>query len=268
MALTSEPAVPYIAQVPADVTLIDIREKASIWTSSAFRLTSWNFMSGSARTVNESGEEILKIKLQLKALEQHPINVPDITITCLKNLDGQLMILDAKPTDPQTPAEECKSWPLLCKWRAIIADRIQSMRSKFRGKCNKRPHMGMAGHKDGAHIHHKEGGHRQHKDGSHKQHKEGGHKQHEGRPKHHHGHGKAEHRGHVMRKIFLGIVIPIMIGILAGLLTYLVGLVIGMLIATVLARLRGRNAYAPIALDEETGDEERTSLDKEDYEEK
>ena len=59
-----------------------------------------------------------------------------------------------------------------------------------------------------------------------------------------------------------------MIGILAGLLTYLVGLVIGIIIASVLARIRGRNAYTPVALDEETGEDDRNSLDKQDYEEK
>lgn len=71
-----------------------------------------------------------------------------------------------------------------------------------------------------------------------------------------------------MRNIFLGIVIPIMVGILAGLLTYLVGMVLGLVIASVLARIRGTNTYAPVALDEEACEGVRSSMEKQDFEEK
>jgi hypothetical protein len=232
LSLISKPDSPYIAQVPAELTLKDIREKPEL-VGQPLRLTGWGFSAESAQTVNESGEEVLTIHLQLDALEQQPIHIPMLIITVLKNTDGQLMILNVEQSSPQSAAEECKNWPLLCKWRAIVAANLQSMRGKVRGKCSKRPHagMGIAEHKNGRHGHHR--GQRPHH--------------------HHHSHGQNRHQfpGAAIRKIILTIVIPILVGILAGMLTYLLAIAIGAVAAFVVVRLRGRQAYTPVALDEE-----------------
>jgi len=232
ISLTSEPKTPYVAQVPADFTLKDVREKPEL-LSQPLRLTGWGFSAESAHTVNESGEEVLTIHLQLDALEQQPIYIPMLVITVLKNTDGHLMVLNLEQSSPQSAAEECKSWPLLCKWRAIVAANLQSLRGKVRGKCSKRPHAGMGTveDKNGHHGHHR--GQRPHH--------------------HHHSHGQTRHRftGAAVRKIVLTIVIPILVGILTGMLSYLLAIVIGAAVAFVVKRLRGRPAYTPVAPDEE-----------------
>jgi hypothetical protein len=229
ISLTSEPESPYIAQLPASLTLKDIHEKPAL-LGQPLRLTGWAFSAESARTVNESGDEVIAIHLQLDALEQQPIQIPMLTITVLKNADGQLDILNLEQSSPQSAAEECKSWPLLCKWRAYVAANLQSMRGKVRGNCSKRPHAGMDV-ANGRHGHHR------------------------GQRPHHHHQSDGQNRhwisGTAVRKAVLTIVIPILVGILAGMLTYLLAIVLGAAIAFVVDRLRGRPAYTPVALDEE-----------------
>jgi hypothetical protein len=245
ISLTSEPESPYIAQVPAGVTLKDIRERPAL-LDRPLRLTGWAFSAESAHTVNESGEEVIDIHLQLDALEQQPIYIPMITITVLKNTDGQLMILNMEQSSAQSAAEECKSWPLLCKWRAIVAANLRSLRGKVRGNCSKRPHasIGVAEHKSWRHGHHR--GQRPHH--------------------HHHSHGQTRHRftGAAVRKIVWTIFIPVLVGVLAGMLIYLSAIVFGAAIAFVVDRLRGRPAYTPVALDEEAPPYEE-GVTKEDF---
>lgn len=114
MSLTSENPVPYVPQVPADMSLVQIKSQSEALREHALRLTSWAFQAGGSQTVSETGEELLTIHLQLNALERQQINVPDIAITTLKNSDGELAILNIETKDKKEVAkQECRDWPLL-----------------------------------------------------------------------------------------------------------------------------------------------------------
>jgi hypothetical protein len=281
---------PTVAQVPASVSLVDIKENPSQYLSLPLHLTSWSFAAGSSQTT-ENGDEILNIMLSIKALEQQPVNVPDIMLTALKDTEGKLVILrtdaampDGAPTDG--PQKECKDWPLLCKWRNIIGDRLEAMRGKISG------HRGGCGRKKMP-----EGGHAPSmiegvKDSNgnpvspptgHEGHAHGDHPGHHRRPGHHGGHRWGEHRHHKHHKlhrilravgrVMLTVFVPILIGVVAGMVLYMLGYLIGATLAFVLTRVMGfrrGQGYQAVALSEESGehyDEEapRSSIEKEAY---
>jgi len=151
MSLSLENPVPYIPQVPAETTMQEIRNKAAELKANALRLTSWAFQAGTSQTVSESGEELLTIHLQLNALERQPITVPDIAITTLKNTDGELIILKVETQENVRPVDECNT--ILCKWRAIFADKLAGFKGMGMG-----PHFGGKGCGGKGKRPHKEGG--------------------------------------------------------------------------------------------------------------
>jgi len=256
-SLTTEPPVPYISQVPGGHSLTDIREHMKTLTTKPLRLTSWSFRAATSHTVNESGEEILTIVLQLNALERQSITVPDITITALKNTDAQLMLLKIEAVQGSKEPQECKDWPLLCKWRGIVADRLKGFKG-FKGKgmgCHKRPHHSVNG--PPRNMHHGPGSHHNGA-GSMEHHNKPHHGMHGG---HRHHHNKIHRILHMIGRVVLTVLVPVLIGIIAGMATYVVGMAIGALIAFVWMRFRRNGQYAPIALDEEY-DEPRDSLEK------
>lgn len=69
----------------------------------------------------------------------------------------------------------------------------------------------------------------------------------------------------LIRRAFFTILIPILIGIFAGTLTYLVGMALGCLIAVIVAKVRGRDLYERIALDEEEPEYVEERSEKEVY---
>ncbi|KAJ8108777.1 hypothetical protein OPT61_g7937 [Boeremia exigua] len=219
------------------------------------RVTGYTFHFNTAETVSEAGIELLPMTFQITSIESSPMSPPSITINLLKNPNGQLMItsFDAKQSTEVSPVEqakECKQWPVLCKWKGIMADRIEGLKHMGKGRpgCHKRPH-GM----QRPHGHHnpmaeetfegkpphrfRPGGH----------HRPPHHMEHSGH-RHHHGH---HHRMHMfLRRAFFTILVPIFIGIFAGTLTYLIGMALGCLIAITVAKFRGQS-YQPIALEED-----------------
>ena len=241
-----------IASQPFYVTQINPKsEKDAL----RLRVTGYTFHFNTAETVSEAGVELLPMTFQITSIESTPMDPPSITINLLKDTTGRLMIasFDAKKTIDATPAEqekECKQWPLLCKWKGIMADRIEQLKHMGKGRpgCHKRPH-GMKG----PHGHHnpmaeetlegkpphrfRPGGH----------HRPPHHMEHNGH-RHHHGH---HHRMHMfLRRAFFTILVPVLIGIFAGTLTYLIGMALGCLIAIAVAKFRGES-YQPIALEED-----------------
>jgi hypothetical protein len=241
-----------IASQPFYITQINPKSEQD---ALRLRVTGYTFHFNTAETVSEAGVELLPMTFQITSIESAPMNPPSITINLLKDPTGRLMIasFDAKKTVDATPIEqeqECKQWPLLCKWKGIMADRIEQLKHMGKGRpgCHKRP-PGMKG----PHSHHnpmaeetfegkpphrfRPGGH----------HRPPHHMEHNG---HHHHHGH-HHRMHMfLRRVFFTILVPILIGIFAGTLTYLIGMALGCLIAITVARFRGQK-YQPIALDED-----------------
>lgn len=273
---------PYIAQVPASVSLVDVRENPSRYITRPLHLTSWSFAAVSSQTT-ETGEEILDIMLSVKALEQQPVTVPDITLTALKDTEGRLVILrtettmaEAAPTDGQQ--KECQEWLLLCKWRNIIADRLEALKSKVSGHG--------CGHKKMLHGHARPGmlkdsegnpgpappsGHEDHPHGPPGHHRRPGHHRwgHHGHHRHH-KHHKLHRILHAVGRVMLTVFVPILIGVIAGMVLYMLGYLIGATLGFVLTRLLGvrrGQGYEAVAVEEETFDEEapRSSIEKELY---
>lgn len=210
------------------------------------RVTGYEFIYNGAKTVSQEGIELLPMDLHISSLEGVSVEPPVLTINVLKDSTGRLMIasFDAAqiPESGINAQDNCNEWPLLCKWKHIVAERIEKM--KKTGKpCHKRPHghynpmehEGIAGKPP--------------------------HRFRPGVPHPHHHHHGAHHMGnghHRMHRFasraLFTILIPIVIGIFAGTVTYLIGMVLGTLIAIVIARVRGQG-YQRIGLDEENIEE-------------
>ncbi|KAH3967160.1 hypothetical protein HBH98_212510 [Parastagonospora nodorum] len=226
-------------------------------------VTSYTFRYNGAQTVSEEGTELLPMTMQISSVEGVDVNPPVLTINVLKDTSGRLMIASFDTTEvSDAPLEEalsqdtnCNEWPLLCKWKGIVAERIEKMKKMGKG-CHKRPHNPMAEETfHGKPPHRFRPGH--------------GHPHHQ--PEHmSHGHHHHEHMHVFARRTFFTIFIPIVVGIFAGTVTYLVGMVLGTMIAILIARIRGQE-YQPIALGEEDVEEGRVEeetdvkTEKQDY---
>ncbi|KAM3087937.1 hypothetical protein ACMFMG_002004 [Clarireedia jacksonii] len=146
--------------------------------------------------------------------------VPSVELKLLETPSGKLMIGDSQiipvkshSASPTDNAQECAT--PLCKWRAIIADRLSMLKGLTGCGGKARPASESPHHGHGRprpHGHH----------GSH-----GGH----GRPHrfHHKHHGLAR----FLRGIVLHIFVPVVIGIVAGITASVVGMIVGNLVVLV-----------------------------------
>ncbi|KAH6865075.1 hypothetical protein BKA58DRAFT_367068 [Alternaria rosae] len=223
------------------------------------RVTSYEFRYDGAETISEEGTELLPMTFQITSVEGTAVNPPALQINVLKNSEGRLMIASFNEAErsPATPSDkECNEWPLYCKWKNIMADRIEQIKDmrKPRPGCHKRPHAGARPNNPMEHD------------------TMAGKPPHRFRPgkphPHHKPHHMGQHRHHsfakMARRAFFTIFVPILIGIFAGTLTYLVGMALGCLIAITVAKVRGQR-YQPIALDEEDVEEAEEHGEKEEY---
>ncbi|KAF1357595.1 hypothetical protein EJ07DRAFT_180996 [Lizonia empirigonia] len=239
-----------IATQPFYVTQIDPKSKESL----RLRITGYTFHFNTAETMSEAGVELLPMTFQITSIESAPMDPPSITINLLKDPTGRLMIasFDAMKTIEAAPVgqeKECKQWPLLCKWKGIMADRIENLKHMGKGRpgCHKGPHGMQRPHgipnPMAEETFHGKPPHRF---------RPGGHN----RPHHmddngHHHHHDHHHRMHMfLRRAFFTILVPILVGIFAGTLTYLIGMALGCLIAITVAKFRSRS-YQPIALEDD-----------------
>ncbi|PSN60003.1 hypothetical protein BS50DRAFT_594134 [Corynespora cassiicola Philippines] len=224
------------------------------------RVTGYTFHYTSAETITEAGTELLPMTFRITSIESKPVNPPALTINLLKDVNGRLMIASFQSSkavevegSPTEQDKECKEWPLLCKWRSILADRINGIKNSVGKGCHK--HKGHPTPNptsmddestEGKPPHTFRPGHPHH------------------RP-HHFGHkGHHHHRVHMfLRRAFFTILIPILIGIFAGTLTYLIGMAIGCLVAILVAKVRGRSPYERIALEDDEEDVENVEVSNE-----
>lgn len=226
------------------------------------RVTGSTFRFNSAKTVSEAGIELLPMTLQITSVESTPVNASSITINLLKDPFGRLTIasFDTEQTAEATPVDQdkdCKQWPLLCKWKEIMAGRIENLKHMAKGRpgCHKRPHDMQR-----PHSHHNpmeeetfEGKppHRFRPGGHHRPPHHMEHNSHHG----HHGHHGHLHRMHMsIRRLFFTVLVPILIGLFVGILSYLIGMALGCLVVLVFHKLAGQR-YQPIALEQEDVEE-------------
>ncbi|RAR10631.1 Histone H4,2 [Stemphylium lycopersici] len=219
------------------------------------RVTSFEFQYNGAETISEEGTELLPMTFKITSVEGMPVNPPSLQINVLKDSEGRLMIAsfnEAEASKNRPSEKECNEWPLYCKWKTIMADRMEQIKHMGRPRpgCHKRPHNPM-----------------EHDTNVGKP----PHRFRPGKPHPHHGPhhmGHHHHRHHhfsmFVRRAFFTIFVPILIGIFAGTLTYLVGMALGCLIAITVAKFRGQR-YQPIALDEEDIEEAEEHGEKEEY---
>jgi len=219
-------------------------------------VSAYLFYTKGAETIDEEGNELIRMTFEIKAIENQSVNPPAIEITVIKDSEGHIMILSLDTTDvlfsnPMTEAKECEEWPLLCKWKSIFADKIKGMKNAVGKGCGRfkgshaemgEPHTKLPGHlRPGFHRPPPHFG----QDGPE------GH-----RPHHHHGHHPHQHHGHrgssgFLRRVFYTMLLPILVGIFAGTLTYLIGMALGYLIGVVITKVRGDGAYVSLSQDEE-----------------
>lgn len=245
---------------PFHVTQLDPTSKIGL----QLRVTGYEFRYNGAETISEAGTELLPMTFQITSVEGTSVNPPALDINVLKDSEGRLMIASFNEAQPSKSAptdqdKDCNEWPLLCKWKSIMADRIDKMKGMGRRPgCHKRPHPNARPHNPMEH------------DGI------------EGKPPHrfrpgkpqHHPHHRPHHMGHhghghhrfamFIRRAFFTIFVPILIGIFAGTLTYLVGMALGCLIAITVAKIRGQQ-YQPVALDEDDVEAPEERGEKEDF---
>ncbi|KAF2134781.1 hypothetical protein P153DRAFT_380592 [Dothidotthia symphoricarpi CBS 119687] len=230
-------------------------------------VTGYSLHFSSAETVSEAGTELLPLTFQILAIESMPVAPPALVINVLKDANGRLMIASFETEQatgalPVVTEKECRQWPLLCKWRGILADQIEQVKSTGKGKpCHKRPHGPGQDHgrpnpmaeetTEGKPPHRFRPGH------PHPHHRPH-HMDHDG-----HGHHRSHHRMQMfLHRAFFVVLVPILVGIFAGTLTYLVGMALGCVIAIVIARTKGQS-YQRIALEEEDVEEAEYRDEKE-----
>ncbi|RDL40818.1 uncharacterized protein BP5553_00797 [Venustampulla echinocandica] len=163
--------------------------------------------------------------------------IPGIDLRLVETPSGKLMLGDSQVSAPTSPSsspnddgQECTT--LLCKWRAIIADRL----SKLKGCGRKgRPNAQVEGPKHGGRPHNRPHGSRPH--GSH-------------RPFRHHRQKNGFSR--LARNILKHVLVPVLIGVFVGILASLVGMLVGKFVIFVYRASRGRREqYALVEQDDE-----------------
>jgi len=216
------------------------------------RVTGYSFHYNSAETISEAGTELLPMTFRITSIETQSVSPPALTIFLLKDNAGRLMIASIQPapaaveSSPKEQTKECsKEWPLLCKWKSIVADKYESIKSSLKKGCHKGKHPKGHGHGRPHHRpHHSEG-------------------EDDKRPHHHHHHGHSKHLTRA-RWLLFTIVFPIIVGIIAGAFTYVIGMVIGSGIALLWAKIRGVRQYESVAQNDEE-DVDSKGSDKEVY---
>ncbi|KAH6718482.1 hypothetical protein DL95DRAFT_389950 [Leptodontidium sp. 2 PMI_412] len=203
--------------------------------------------------------DLVSIHLEIvEVADKFITGLPTIDLQLLETTSGKLMIgnsgitAPASLSNPTDDDRECTT--LLCKWRAIVADRLAALKKgcgskrptpEVRPVFVPRPHHNK-------HPHNKHPAHgRPRPHGTH-------------RPwRHHHRQGGL---ARLLRSIVLHVLVPVLIGVMVGITASLVGMVVGHIVVFAWRMLfrRGQNKYAQVKqeeADEETEDESKGFLE-------
>ncbi|KAH0544611.1 hypothetical protein FGG08_001260 [Glutinoglossum americanum] len=200
--------------------------------------------------------EILLFKVRILGIEGKPVTGLDtVEMTLLKSPENSLYIVSLDKSEPShshlypSPSEqekageekECMTLPILCKWKAILGDKLSGVKASLKG-CHKfRPGHSKAGKAKGGHA-------------------KGHSASHSGKPHGHHTH-HAHHNDHRLSKFFrqlrrvaAHILVPIFIGVAAGMTASAIGMAAGLLVVLLWKKFyRGgnRGAYSMVQQSEE-----------------
>lgn len=275
-----------VDMVSSEASLIDLQKTADRRHTVKVSADSM-FMS--EEKVDPKGNAIIHIKYHIISVDNHPVTVDAIEVTCLKDSEDKLMLISAQPlagpstifdaltpTAPRPPVKAvCSLPPLVCQWRDFVEAKVAALRQNMPKHFGMR--TGCAGRKGtqqgSKHPWADENGdvHLPSHIRPHLPHfaadagKPNGHRGMNGRPHHrpesghrgqhgHHGHHRHHHHSfHAIVRGFLMILVPIFLGITMGMAVSIVGMIIGRLIAFVWIRFvrGGQRGYASVRLSEE-----------------
>jgi len=194
-----------------------VKNKENVWEAVSNPILGWSLSVSHGPSSPKEGLGLVSIHLEImEVANTFTSAIPAIEVKLLETPGGNLMIGDAVILDAEKHVgneKECST--LLCKWRAIVADRLAAMKAGIKSGCGKKPAAAVtvrpSGHK----------------------HPQSGHGRHGGRPNRPHGPG--HHRrphGHggfakFLRGVVLHVFIPVLVGIMVGITASLVGMVVG-----------------------------------------
>jgi hypothetical protein len=231
-----------------------IKSSDNTWGSSLkpMWITDYGISVELERPVTDSKEDqlnLLSIRVRILGIFSTPVpTIPIMEIKLLETPSHKLMIGDAITTEPKplrplgslppsefTPssdpvyvAQECTT--LLCKWRAIVADRLSMLKG-----CGSKNRPAVAhvipAHKTHGHHGRPHQGHRP--NGPHRS------------SRHHHRHGLTR----FLKSVVMHVVIPVLIGVMVGITASLLGMVVGHIVIFIwraLFRRGQRSQYAKV----------------------
>jgi len=199
-----------------------VKTSDGTWAYAATPMLGYEFSAEHLKSSDKDQMDLVAVRIQIVEIDGDFISgFPYINLRLLETPSGKLMIGDVAITDanvsPSKPADgnqECTT--LLCKWRAIIADKM----SKLKGCGGKRPQQGTG---NGALI---KGTRPKPIPGHARPRPAHGSHRHHGHHRHRHG-GFARSFAKVLRNIVFHVFIPIVIGVFVGITASLVGMVVG-----------------------------------------
>jgi hypothetical protein len=254
-----EPAPIYVRQFPSEY----IRDYLEAHPRRPrLQITQMEFFFNDAETISENGNELLTMHLKVMAIADKSISPHLIDIRVLKDVNGRMRILSTKSiVDPAEiaveEAEQCATWPMVCKLRKFLADKLatisQAMKKPGKGGCHKSKGNPAADRVD-MRPHHRPG-----RPG--KPHHRPHHPHHDHHGHHRHHHSKLHRLLHIFVRVVVTFVVPILIGIAAGVATYMAGMLIGMLVAFVWLKIRGVRPGQYESVMQEDDDEAGEDLD-------
>jgi len=221
-----------------------VKNKENVWEAVSNPTLGWSLSVSHDPSSPKEGLGLVSIHLEImEVANTFTSAIPAIEIKLLETPGGNLMIGDAVILDAKKQVgdeKECST--LLCKWRAIVADRLAAMKAGIKSACGKRPAAAMTVRPTG------------------QKHAEPAYGRHGGRPNRPHGpgHHRRPHSQGGLAKFLRGVVrhviIPVLVGIMVGITASLVGMVVGhMLVFTwrMLFRRGDRGQYAKLEQVEE-----------------
>jgi hypothetical protein len=241
---------------PRSVDFIDltadqlIKSPEGTWNYAATPHLGWGLCHGCGvpdlSSSDQSEIQLKTVRVEILEIAGRFINgFPIMDIKLLQTPSGKLMIGDAsimENTVSLAQDQECTT--ILCKWRAIIADKV----SKMKGCGGKRPGavtvpmvkpMAKPSHHGHSRPRPAHGAHRPHRH-------------------HHHRHGGF---ARFLRSIVFHVFIPIMIGVVVGITASLVGMIVGHIVIFIWRILFRRGERAQYCRRQR---EERVSKDDDD----
>ncbi|KAI9802555.1 MAG: hypothetical protein M1833_001627 [Piccolia ochrophora] len=202
-------------QIPSGMSLIEANTE-SVSGSVQSRQLSYEALIRTEKNLQRS--EILSMEFKVLAVDNKAVSDLDIVevhfISLAHGEHLQILHVTHKPSGAQTPAtpgeaggaKGCKTYPLLCKWKALVASKMANMRNKLPGCHKARPTVHIPTTHTPPHSH-----------------------------EHSHSRPRPHHRQRitllrVMKRIAFQVIVPIFVGIVAGMTASLVGMIVGHLI--------------------------------------